>query len=73
MSFEAKNQQFFGHIVSQPYHKAGRRAVNGFNMRYVGRMIKLYESVKNRTIDNEISFREIMKLLLRKMKRKIPL
>ncbi|HOY32863.1 MAG TPA: glycosyltransferase family 10 [Bacteroidales bacterium] len=73
VNFEETLQQFFGHIVSQPFHTAGRRALNGFNMRYVGKMIKFYESVKNRTIDNEISFREIMKLLLRKVKRKMPL
>ncbi|MCK9612622.1 MAG: glycosyltransferase family 10 [Bacteroidales bacterium] len=72
VNYEEVLCDFFGHIIEQPHKDAYRRALNGFNMRHVGRMIKLYESVKNRTIDNEISFREIMKLLLRKVKGKCP-
>jgi alpha(1,3/1,4) fucosyltransferase len=59
-------QEFFDNIFTQDYEKAWRRALNGFNMRHVERMIKLAESEKN----PNLGFKDIGKIIAKKIVKK---
>jgi len=59
---------FLNDIFEQPFEKAGRRAKNGFNMRYEERLNKIVKQANDNSINPEISFKKLIKLIFNKIK-----